>query len=99
MSRIVDWLEHHQMTCYWKKFLGFDCPGCGIQSAIIELLKGNLIESIRLYPGLIPLLLTLAFLLFHLVIKLRSGALILKFLFIFTSSIVLVSYIIKLFSQ
>ena len=29
------------IPCLWKTFFGFECPGCGITSSIIEILKGN----------------------------------------------------------
>ena len=31
----------HLIPCLWKTFFGFECPGCGITSSIIEILKGN----------------------------------------------------------
>ena len=30
------------IPCLWKTFFGFECPGCGITSSIIEIIKGNL---------------------------------------------------------
>ena len=29
------------IPCLWKTFFGFECPGCGITSSIIEIIKGN----------------------------------------------------------
>ncbi len=98
LNRLIHWLERHELPCAWKAHLGFDCPGCGIQSAAIELLKGNVWESIRLYPALLPMLFMLSFLGVHLLFKVPRGALILKFLFIFTVVILLTGYFIKLFN-
>jgi len=93
----VKWLEYHQMPCFYKKYLGIDCPGCGMQSAFIELLKGNFIESIKLYPALIPTIIMFIFLIIHLIFKIKSGAKILKYWFIFTSLIIIINFIYKLF--
>lgn len=95
-SCFIHWLEAHQMPCVYKKYLGMDCPGCGMQRGIIELLKGNLWESIQAYPPLIPMLLMMLYLLLHIKFKFKNGALYLKILFIFTSVIIVTNYIIKL---
>ncbi len=34
--------------CMFHKFTGLDCPGCGAQRALHELLHGNLIAALRL---------------------------------------------------
>ena len=78
-NNFISWLESHQGTCFYKRFLGIECPGCGMQRAFIELLKGNILESIILYPALFPLLFTLIYLVFHLIFNFKHGALVLKF--------------------
>src|ERR1017187_1418872 len=59
MLSLVNWLEDHMMTCYYKQVSGIDCPGCGMQRSFIELLKGNFFESIKLYPALFAVIITL----------------------------------------
>ena len=94
---IVGWLEKHMMPCFYKKFFGIECPGCGMQRAFIELLKGNFLESLKSYPALIPTLLTFIFLIIHLIFKFEKGGHYLKISFIFTTSIILINYFYKLF--
>jgi hypothetical protein len=77
---------------------GVECPGCGMQRALIELLKGNFMESLELYPALLPMVLLFSTLIVHLVFKLKYGAEILKYLFLFTVLIIVVSYIVKISS-
>lgn len=96
MSTIVRWLENHLIACPYKHYLGVECPGCGMQRSIIELLKGNIYESFIEYPPLFPLLLLIGFLIAHLFLKFKRGAIILKYLFIFVATTVVVNYIIKL---
>jgi hypothetical protein len=97
MSSLVRWLESHQSPCSWKSMLGVECPGCGMQTALIDLLKGDLAASLKAFPALIPMILMILFLLLHLVFKFPKGAFILKFLFIFTSSIMMIGYMIRVF--
>jgi hypothetical protein len=99
MSRIIEWLESHQMPCLYKKFLGVECPGCGMQTALIELLKGNVIESIKIYPALIPTLFLVFFLILHLIFKFKKGAFVLKISFIITGSLMFIHYIYRLLTN
>src|SRR5688500_6896533 len=91
----IEWLEHHLLACPNKVFFGMECPGCGMQRSIIELMKGNFTESLKLYPALLPLLFTLGLLGFHLRFRFRNGAKMLQYSYIVSATIVLVSFIIK----
>jgi hypothetical protein len=92
----INWLEDHLGSCIYKRFFGIECPGCGMQRSFIELLKGNILESIKLYPALLPMILTLILLVLHIIFKYKNGALILKISFIFTALIMIFAYIIKM---
>jgi hypothetical protein len=95
-DKLITWLESHQQACFYKKYLGVECPGCGMQRSLIELLKGNFAESFVLFPALIPTISLIVYLILHLIFKFRNGANILKILFIINTSIVVLSYIYKL---
>jgi uncharacterized protein DUF2752 len=97
MSAIVHWLENHLMTCPYKAMMGIDCPGCGMQRSFVELLKGNLLESLHLYPALLPTIFTLLYTGLHLFFGFKNGASVIKYSFISTVIIVLVSYLLKMF--
>jgi len=96
MKSIINWLEQHLQPCFYKEVLGFECPGCGMQRSLIELLKGNLIQSLKLYPALLPIIILFIFLILHLSFNLKKGAAILKYMFIGNISIIMISYFIKL---
>ena len=83
------------MPCFFKSTFGIECPGCGMQRALIALLRGNFTESLYYNSALIPLLITLAWLFIHLKIKHPKGAAILVFLFILTAFITLLQFIVK----
>ncbi len=97
MKYIIDWLERHFLACPYKKYFDIDCMGCGMQRAFIALLKGDFIESFYLYPALIPILVMVLFLPIHIIFKFKNGASLLKYLFIFNISVVVISYLIKIF--
>ena len=96
MNYIIDWLEKNQQLCPVKERIGIDCFGCGAQTALIQLLKGNFVESVLSYPGLIPII--LLFVLFFLQIIFKSKIIykVLKIWFIFTAIVIMIGYIIKL---
>lgn len=93
---IVGWLEQHMLPCPYKQHLGVDCPGCGMQRSVIELFKGNIVDSFFAYPPLIPLIILVLFLFIHLKYKFTNGANIVKYLFIFVVIIVVINFIVKL---
>jgi len=93
---IVDWLQQHQLPCLFKRLTHFDCPGCGMQRSFLLLLSGNVPGSFAMYPALIPVLLLFAFLVLHVIFKIRNGAIILKYSYIFCAGIILLGYIYKI---
>ncbi len=96
-DKLITWLDNHQQPCFYKKFLGIECPGCGLQRAFIELLKGNILESIQHYPALLPIIFMFFFLFLHLVFNYKKGAMILKITFIFNGVLIVLSYVFKMF--
>lgn len=83
-------------SCIYKENLGIECLGCGFQRSLIALLKGNIWESILLYPGLIPMILLFILLILHLVFHFKNGATWLKYLFFADAAIILINYIIHI---
>ncbi|MBI9066133.1 MAG: DUF2752 domain-containing protein [Salinivirgaceae bacterium] len=95
-ANIANWIEKHNRPCFYKKHFDIECPGCGFQRSVIELLQGNIVESIKLYPALIPLILTFLVLLIHIKFRLKNGALIIKILFITSVILIVTNFIYKL---
>lgn len=83
-------------SCFYVANFGVTCLGCGMQRAFIALLRGDLAASLAIYPALLPFIGMMFFLPVHLVFRLKHGAAILKYSFIFTSSLIVLNYIIKL---
>jgi hypothetical protein len=67
-----------------------------MQRALIALLRGDLAESFRLHPALIPVVVMFATLASHLVFKFKNGGRILLYMFVINTFIITVNYIYKL---
>lgn len=96
---IVDWLQDHMLACPSKKFLYFECPGCGLQRSFIELLKGDIGESLRLYPALLPILVMVLYTFLHLKFEFKSGARNIKALQVLTATVILIFYAYKIMNN
>lgn len=95
----IDELESHLLPCSLKLLSGRDCPGCGLQRAAIDLLRGDLLASLQHNASLLPLLCTLLFAALHLRFAFRRGPAVLVGLFVFTAAVMLVQYLVKLISN
>ena len=84
--------------CFFKKYIGIDCPGCGVQRAIKALLEGNIEQSLVYYPMLIPLLGMFAYLAFHIKFKFFHGHKVLLILFIANTIGIVITYLLKILS-
>lgn len=62
---VIDKLEGLMLPCMTKQMFGFDCPGCGLQRAILSLLKGDIIGAWQMYPAIFPLIAFTMILLFR----------------------------------
>lgn len=57
---MLEWLETHQLPCLVRQYIGIECPGCGFQTAILLLLRGEWKAAFFTYPALYPLMLFIA---------------------------------------
>lgn len=93
---MIQWLEEHMFPCPVYHHTGIPCPGCGMQRAVIELLKGNALDSITYYPALIPLIIMFIYLGLHLFFGFKNGAKILKIFFILNTIIISLNYVLRM---
>ena len=84
------------IPCSWKEQFGVDCPSCGAQRSFIELLGGDLLESILLFPALIPFLGMVVFTALHFIFKFKHGARVILVLFVLCIFLMLLNFVIKL---
>lgn len=96
---IVDWLEAHQLPCLVKGTFGIECPGCGLQTAIFMLLRGEIVDSVRTYPGLIPLIVFLSLVAGHFAGIKKISPKAIKIAGFVCLIIILISYLLKLITR
>ncbi len=56
-------LEDYMLPCLNKQLLGVECPGCGLQRAVLLLFRGEFIDAFYMYPAVYSLILLFGFLL------------------------------------
>lgn len=84
------------LNCHWKQTFGVECPGCGFQRSFLELISGDVYESLYLFPATVPVLLLFILLGLHLKFKFRHGAYALIGLFSLSSLLMLAGFIFKI---
>ena len=52
------------LPCTWKQLFGISCPFCGFQRSVWYLLHGEVVESLRMFPFLLPGLVAFGLLLY-----------------------------------
>jgi positive regulator of sigma E activity len=83
------------IPCLIKTLFGIECLGCGLQRAIILILKGNLIEAFYMYPAVYMVLLFLGMVTFNTLFKHKNNTKILSITGILTGIFILSGYIYK----
>ena len=89
-------LQDYMLPCYTKQVLGFDCPGCGLQRAILLLLNGDFIAAFHMYPAIFTLIPLVLILVLNKFFNLRYADRSIIWLSIASVALILINYIIKL---
>lgn len=87
--------EDYMISCPTKKFLGFDCFGCGTQRAFAMLLEGDFKGAFDLFPAIYTLVLFVFFVALHFLDRSRSYSKILIALAIINAIVMVTSYFLK----
>ncbi|MBX3239022.1 MAG: DUF2752 domain-containing protein [Chitinophagaceae bacterium] len=98
-TNVIRWLEEHMLVCPSVKWFRLECMGCGMQRSAVALLKGDLVQSVTLYPALIPMLFLCLFAAGHLIFKFSGGARVIVMLQLLVVTIVLVHYFYKIITS
>ncbi len=88
--------ENYMLPCLNKKFLGIECPGCGIQRAASLLLQGEFVAAFKMYPAIYAIILLLGFLLIDTFFSIKHANKITIFLLITSVSLILINFLLKL---
>lgn len=89
-------MEEYMLPCMNKKYLGFECMGCGIQRSIALILRGEFVDAFYMYPAIYPLVLLFSLLILNQFISIKYANKSIIILAILTVATIIVSYIIKM---
>lgn len=89
-------LDDYMLPCFTKKFIGIDCPGCGLQRSVSLILQGEFIAAFKMYPAIYSLILLFGFLLLDNFYKTKFSNLIIISLTSLSVIFILTNYILKL---
>jgi len=87
--------ENNLLDCPIKTMFHVDCLGCGLQRSFVLLVQGNILDSIIMYPALIPMIIMFAYLLAHVYFNFRNGARLLKYFYFLNIILIVANYLIK----
>lgn len=87
--------ENYLFPCLFKTFFGIDCPGCGLQRAIILLLKGDFLAAFNMFPAIYILLTSVLIFIFHKLIHKEMNAKTIVILTILNGLLLIGGYLFK----
>lgn len=93
---ILKGIDDYMLPCLSKKYLGFECLGCGAQRATAFLFQGEFVAAFKMFPAIYPLLLLFIFMLFDLFIKFKQARNIKIILLLLTALAIIVNFLVKL---
>ncbi|MCM5663517.1 DUF2752 domain-containing protein [Galbibacter mesophilus] len=88
--------EDYMLPCLNKKYLGFECLGCGLQRSVALLFQGDFIGAFKMYPAIYPLIALIGFLIATLFVNIKHVEKIKIILAITTVSTIVINYLIKI---
>lgn len=59
LTVFMQWILAHLLPCFYKQMFGISCPLCGGQRSVILLCEGQFWESMKMFPPLLLLAITL----------------------------------------
>ncbi|WP_228530254.1 DUF2752 domain-containing protein [Tamlana sp. I1] len=90
-------MEEYMLPCLNKKYLGFECFGCGIQRALALILEGDFISAFKMYPAIYTLIILFGIISIHAFKNLKYGNKIITVFAIVNGLIIVTNFIIKTF--
>ncbi|MCB0399191.1 MAG: DUF2752 domain-containing protein [Winogradskyella sp.] len=97
MFILLKGLEDYMLPCLNKKLFGFECMGCGLQRSAVLLLRGQVVESFLMYPGLYTLIILFGFIAINTFKNFKNGTKIIAILAMLNIVVIVSSYLLKLY--
>ena len=90
-------IEDYMLPCMSKQLLGMDCPGCGLQRAVVFLFQGEFLAAFKMYPAIYSIILLFGFLGLDFFFKIKYANKISIFLMISAVVLILTNFLLKFF--
>lgn len=84
------------IPCSWKETFGVECPACGTQRSFFALIQGDFIESLILFPALLPFMTLIVIAIVHLIRPFPSGPKWIVRLVILTGVLMVGNWVLKM---
>ncbi len=88
-------VEDYMFSCPTKKYLGFDCLGCGTQRALALISQGKFVEAFHMFPAIYFMLLFFLSVFLNFIDKKRNYSKAIIVFALLTAVTMVVSFIIK----
>jgi hypothetical protein len=88
-------IEDYMLPCFTKKFLGIDCPGCGLQRSVSFLFQGEFAAAFEMYPAVYTIIPLFALLLADAFYKIKYANKFVIILLVSSVALILINYISK----
>ena len=85
------------LTCSWKEHFGVECPGCGAQRSFLALLEGELVESLLLFPALLPFMAVVIIATIHIIRPFNAAPKWIIRLIILTGILMVGNWVVKIY--
>ncbi len=97
MQLLIKGLDDFMLPCLNKKYLGFECMGCGLQRSTALLLKGQFAEAFFMYPAVYTIIALFGFLIINHFKNFKLGNRIIIILALLNVVVIIGSYLLKLY--
>jgi len=88
-------IDDYMLPCVNKKYLGFECMGCGLQRSAALILKGEFTEAFFMYPAIYTILALFGAILFNYLKPHKYGNKIIIILAFLNVAVIVISFLIK----
>ena len=97
MQLLLKGLDDYMLPCLNKKYLGFECMGCGLQRSVVLLLEGQFAEAFFMYPAVYTIIALFGFIIINHFKNFKFGNKIIFILALATVIIIVGNFLIKLY--
>lgn len=97
MLILIKGIEDYMLPCLNKKYLGFECMGCGLQRSVALILKGQFVDAFIMYPAIYSIIALFGFIIINSFKNYKSGSKIITILAVANVAIIIGSFLLKLY--